>query len=101
MDYRESTLCLGTTDKLLCTCCGGQTHNVNSIITYGYYFLEYLPIFPVKRNTRVHCLQCQYVTEVARNSSDLKLIFSNFGLALFNKLRLLSTFSGSICIFYC
>ncbi|MCO4798986.1 MAG: sel1 repeat family protein [Colwelliaceae bacterium] len=96
MDYRESTLSLGTTDKLLCACCGGMNHNVNSIITYGYYFLEYLPIFPVKRGTKVHCLQCANVTEVAQNSPDIKLIFSNFSLALFNKLRLLSTFTGSI-----
>lgn len=98
MDYRESTLCLGTTDKLVCSCCGGNIHHVNSIITYGYYFLEYLPIFPVKRNTRVHCLQCQNETEVSGDSSDVKLIFSNIGLALFNKLRLLSTFTGSILI---
>ncbi len=98
MDYRESTLCLGTTDKLLCACCGGKTHRVNSIITYGYYFLEYLPIFPVKRNTQVHCLQCQNVLEVSGNSSDLKLIFSSFALAFFNKLRLLSTFTGSFLI---
>ncbi|WP_448550062.1 tetratricopeptide repeat protein [Thalassotalea fusca] len=98
MDYRESTLCLGTTDKLQCACCGGHIHNVNSIITYGYYFLEYLPIFPVKRNTQVHCLQCQNVTDVSRKSSDLKLIFSNFVLALFDKLRLLSTFTGSFLI---
>lgn len=96
MDYRESTLCLGTTDKLLCSCCGGQVHNVNSVITYGYYFLEYLPVFPIKRHTQVHCTQCQNETEVAGKSSELKLIFSNFGLALLNKLRLLSTFAGSI-----
>lgn len=98
MDYRESTLCIGTTDKLLCSCCGGKIHHVNSIITYGYYFLEYLPIFPIKRNTRVNCLQCQNETEVTGNSADLKLIFSNFSLTLFNKLRLLSTFTGSIII---
>jgi len=98
MDYRESTLSLGTTDKLLCSCCGGRFHVVNSIITYGYFFLEYLPIFPVKRNTRVQCLKCQNVSEVARHSSDLKLIFSNLGLAFLNKLRLLTTFSGSIVL---
>ncbi|GLX77127.1 hypothetical protein tinsulaeT_04670 [Thalassotalea insulae] len=98
MDYRESTLCLGTTDKLRCACCGGQTHSVNSIIIYGYYFLEYLPIFPVKRLTQVHCLQCQNVAEVPDNSSDLKLIFSSFALAFFNKLRLISTFTGSFLI---
>lgn len=98
MDYRESTLCLGTTDKLLCSCCGGHAHKVNSIITYGYLFLEYLPIFPVKRNTRVRCLQCHNITDITRNSSDLKLIFSNFGLAFFNKVRLLSTFAGSIML---
>jgi hypothetical protein len=98
MDYRESTLSLGTTDKLLCSCCGGRLHNVNSIITYGYYFLEYLPIYPVKRDTQVNCLQCKSVTEVAPNSSVRKLIFSHLGLAFFNKLRILSTFSGSIII---
>ncbi|WP_139302556.1 tetratricopeptide repeat protein [Thalassotalea sp. PP2-459] len=98
MDYRESTLCLGTTDKLHCSNCGGQTHSVNSIITYGYYFLEYLPIVPIKRNTQVHCLQCQSIVDIPRNSTDLSLIFSNFALALFNKLRLLSTFSGSFLI---
>lgn len=98
MDYRESTLSLGTTDKFKCTCCGGRLHNVNSIITYGYYFLEYLPIFPVKRDTRLHCLVCKNITEVARDSSDRKLIFSSISLAFFNKLRILSTFSGSIII---
>lgn len=98
MDYRESTLCLGMTDKLSCACCGGQTHRVNSIITYGYYFLEYLPILPIKRNTQVHCLQCQHVIDIPRNSPDLQLIFSNVTLALFNKLRLLSTFTGSFLI---
>lgn len=95
MDYRESTLCLGTTDKLQCSCCGGHIHNVNSIITYGYYFLEYLPMFPVKRNTQVRCLQCKAVSDVSRSSTDFKLIFSSFALAFFNKLRLLSTFTGS------
>ncbi len=98
MDYRESTISLGTTDKLLCPCCGSQQHSVNSVITYGFYFFEYLPIFPVKRDTRVHCLQCQNRAEVANNSSDIKLIFSDLTLAFFNKLRLLSTFAGSIII---
>ncbi|MEW6991239.1 tetratricopeptide repeat protein [Colwelliaceae bacterium 6441] len=98
MDYRESILNLGTTDKLHCACCGGKNHRVNSIITYGYLFLEYLPIFPVKRDTRLHCVQCENVTEVAKHSSVRKLIFSNLRLAFYNKLRLLSTFSGSMII---
>ena len=98
MDYRESTVSLGITDKLLCSCCGSQQHSVNSVITYGFYFFEYLPIFPVKRDTRVQCLQCQNLAEVTHNISDRKLIFSNFRLAFFNKLRLLSTFTGSIII---
>ena len=84
MDYRESKINLGTTDKLRCACCGGKLHNVNSVITYGYYFLEYLPLFPVKRDTKINCLQCENVTAVASNSSDLKLIFSNFRLASLN-----------------
>ena len=98
MDYRESTVSLGITDKLLCPCCGSQQHRVNSVITYGFYFFEYLPIFPVKRDTRVQCLQCQNLAEVAHNTSDRKRIFSDFSLAFFNKLRLLSTFTGSIII---
>jgi len=98
MDYRESTVSLGTTDKLLCPCCGSQQHTVNSVITYGFYFFEYLPIFPVKRDTRVQCLQCKNLAEVTQNTSDRKLIFSDFSLAFFNKLRLLSTFTGSIII---
>jgi len=98
MDYRESTLSLGITDKLLCPCCGNQQHSVNSVITYGFYFFEYLPIFPIKRDTRVQCLQCQNLAEVANNTSDRQLIFSDFGLAFFNKLRVLSTFTGSIII---
>lgn len=98
MDYRESIVSLGITDKLLCPCCGNQQHRVNSVITYGFYFFEYLPIFPVKRDTRLQCLTCRNVAEVTDNTSDLKLIFSNFTLAFFNKLRLLSTFTGSIII---
>jgi len=89
---------LGITDKLLCSSCGSQQHRVNSVITYGFYFFEYLPIFPVKRDTRVQCLQCQNLADVADNTFDRKLIFSDFGLAMFNKLRLLSTFTGSIII---
>ena len=95
MDYRESTMSLGITDKLLCPCCGSQQHRVNSVITYAFYFFEYLPIFPVKRDTRVQCLQCQHL---ANSAADRKLIFSDLGLAFFNKLRLLSTFTGSIII---
>ena len=98
MDYRESTMNLGITNKLLCSCCGSQQHRVNSVITYGFYFFEYLPIFPIKRDTRVQCVQCQHLVGVANNASDRKLIFSDFGLAFFNKLRLLSTFTGSILI---
>jgi len=98
MDYRESTMSLGVTDKLLCSCCGSQKHSVNSVITYGFYFFEYLPIFPVKRDTRVRCLQCKNVAEVTKNTQDRKLIFSDFSLVFFNKLRLLSTFTGSIII---
>ncbi|MCJ8321640.1 MAG: sel1 repeat family protein [Colwellia sp.] len=98
MDYRESIVSLGITDKLLCPCCGSQKHRVNSVITYGFYFLEYLPIFPVKRDTQVQCLQCQNLAEVINNTSDRKLVFSDFSLAFFNKLRLLSTFTGSIII---
>jgi len=98
MDYRESIVSLGITDKLLCSCCGSQQHSVNSVITYGFYFFEYLPIFPVKRDTRVQCLACKNLAEVTGNTSDLKLIFSNLTLAFFNKLRLLSTFTGSIII---
>ena len=98
MDYRESIVSLGITDKLLCPCCGSQQHRVNSVITYSFYFFEYLPIFPVKRDTRVECLQCQNRAEVTNNISDRKLIFSDFSLAFFNKLRLLSTFTGSIII---
>jgi TPR repeat protein len=96
MDYRESIVSLGITDKLLCPCCGNQQHRVNSVITYSFYFFEYLPIFPVKRDTRVQCLHCQNLAKVTHKSSDRKLIFSDFSLALFNKLRLLSTFTGSI-----
>jgi hypothetical protein len=96
MDYRESIVSLGITDKLLCPCCGNQQHRVNSVITYSFYFFEYLPIFPVKRDTRVQCLQCQNLAKVTHKSSDRKLIFSDFSLAFFNKLRLLSTFTGSI-----
>lgn len=95
MDYRESTMSLGITDKLLCSCCGSQQHRVNSVITYAFYFFEYLPIFPVKRDTKAQCLQCQHL---ANSASDQKLIFSDLGLAFFNKLRLLSTFTGSIII---
>ncbi len=98
MDYRESTVSLGITDKLRCSCCGNQQHSVNSVITYGFYFLEYLPIFPVKRDTRVQCLQCQNLADVANNKSKRKLVFSDLSLAFFNKLRLLSTFTGSIII---
>ncbi|KGJ91929.1 tetratricopeptide repeat protein [Colwellia psychrerythraea] len=98
MDYRESTVSLGITDKLLCPCCGSQQHRVNSVITYSFYFFEYLPIFPVKRDTKVQCLQCQNLAEVTNNNSDRKLVFSDFSLAFFNKLRLLSTFTGSIII---
>ncbi|PKG80956.1 hypothetical protein CXF85_19495 [Colwellia sp. 75C3] len=98
MDYRESTVSLGITDKLVCPCCGNQQHRVNSVITYSFYFFEYLPIFPVKRDTRVQCLQCQNLAEVTNNTSDRKRIFSDFSLAFFNKLRLLSTFTGSIII---
>jgi len=98
MDYRESTVSLGITDKLLCPCCGNQQHSVNSVITYSFYFFEYLPIFPVKRDTRVQCLQCQNLAEVTNNTSDRKLVFSDFSLAFLNKLRLLSTFTGSIII---
>ncbi|TPH18101.1 tetratricopeptide repeat protein [Litorilituus lipolyticus] len=96
MDYRESTVNLGTTDKLRCPCCGSQSHSVNSVITYSFYIIEYLPIFPVKRGTRVQCVQCQNLADVANNTSDSKLIFSDIALAFFNKLRLLSTFTGSI-----
>jgi hypothetical protein len=98
MDYRESTISLGTTDKLLCPCCGNQEHRVNSVITYAFYFFEYLPIFPIKRDTRVQCLQCQHFANVANSTPDRKLIFSDLSLAFFNKLRLLSTFTGSILI---
>jgi len=98
MDYRESTVSLGITDKLICPCCGNQQHSVNSVITYSFYFFEYLPIFPVKRDTRVQCLQCQNLAEVTNNTSDKKLVFSDFSLAFFNKLRLLSTFTGSIIL---
>ncbi|MGB2740212.1 MAG: hypothetical protein WBC60_06600 [Cognaticolwellia sp.] len=98
MDYRESTLSLGTTDKLLCPCCGSQQHRVNSVITYAFYFFEYLPIFPIKRGTRVQCLQCHHLAGIANDALDRKLIFSDLGLAFFNKLRLLSTFTGSILI---
>lgn len=98
MDYRESTISLGITNKLLCPCCGSQQHRVKSVITYAFYFFEYLPIFPVKRDTRVQCLQCQHLVEGANSASDKKLIFSDLGLAFFNKLRLLSTFTGSIII---
>ena len=98
MDYRQSTLSLGITDKILCPCCGNKQHRVNSVVTYGFYFFEYLPIFPVKRDTRVQCLQCQNLAEVTNKTSDRKLVFSDFSLAFFNKLRLLSTFTGSIII---
>jgi len=98
MDYRESTMSLGITDKLLCPCCGNQQHRVNSVITYGFYLFEYLPIFPVKRDTRVHCLQCKNVAEVSKNTAERKLIFSDLSLAFLSKLRLLSTFTGSIII---
>ena len=98
MDYRESTVSLGITDKLLCSCCGNQQHSVNSVISYSFYFFEYLPIFPVKRDTRVQCLQCKNLADITDNTSDKKLVFSDFSLAFFNKLRLLSTFTGSIII---
>jgi len=98
MDYRESTMSLGITDKLLCSCCGSQQHRVNSVITYAFYFFEYLPIFPVKRDTRVQCVECQHLVGVADKPADRKLIFSDLGLAFFSKLRLLSTFTGSILI---
>jgi len=98
MDYRESTVSLGVTDKLICPCCGSQQHSVNSVITYSFYFFEYLPIFPVKRDTRVQCVQCKNLADVANNTSDRKLVFSDVTLAFFNKLRLLSTFTGSIII---
>ena len=98
MDYRESTMSLGITDKLLCSCCGSQQHRVNSVITYAFYFFEYLPIFPIKRDTRVQCVECQHLVGVADNPADRKLIFSDLGLAFFSKLRLLSTFTGSILI---
>lgn len=98
MDFRESTVSLGITNKLLCPCCGSQQHCVNSVITYSFYFFEYLPIFPIKRDTQVQCLQCQNLAEVTRNKSDRKLIFSDFSLSLFNKLRLFSTFTGSLII---
>jgi hypothetical protein len=98
MDYRESTMSLGITDKLLCPCCGSQQHRVNSVITYGFLFVEYLPIFPVKSDTRVQCLQCKNLAEVTHNTSNRKLVFSDLSLAFFNKIRLLSTFTGSIII---
>jgi len=98
MDYRESTVSLGITDKLVCSCCGSQQHSVNSVITYSFYFFEYLPIFPVKRDTLVQCVHCKNLADVANNTLDRKLVFSDLILVFFNKLRLLSTFTGSIII---
>ncbi len=46
----------------------------------------------------MQCVACKNLAQVTDNTSELKLIFSNLTLAFFNKLRLLSTFTGSIII---
>jgi len=98
MDYRESTLTVGCTEKVTCIHCGGHQHQVQSVITYGFYFLEYLPLFPVSRKTLVNCLQCQASSNINDQVQQKKQIFSDWLITLFLNLRLLSTFTGSFLI---
>ena len=95
MEYSESIVQGGLTDKLVCQSCGSREHQLKGIIKYGFFFLECLPFFPVKKTPVIQCCQCRKVTD---NASLPRALFNEFSALLFPFYRLVSKFAGVLLI---
>jgi len=66
VEYSDSVIQGGFTEDITCSTCGTNQHSVKGVIKYGFFFLESLPFFPVKKTTVIECTQCHHLVDNAQ-----------------------------------
>jgi len=61
MEYGHWVLAGGETNELSCCHCQHEQFTVTGKIKYAFFFLQYLPFIPLKREVILTCNQCQQV----------------------------------------
>jgi hypothetical protein len=93
MEYSESIIQGSVIDELTCPDCGGNHHQVKGVIKYAFFFIEFIPFFPVEKNTVIQCQQCWAKADVnTLPKQRLKELSKN----LFPAWRLISKFVGTL-----
>jgi hypothetical protein len=91
VEYSESVIQGGFTEQVTCSHCGGSHHSIKGIIKYGFFFLESLPFFPVKKTTIIECTQCHHLADNEQLPVDQ---LSHINKAIFKFHHFLSKFAG-------
>lgn len=91
MEYTESIIHGGITNEITCVECGATEHKVKGIIKSAFFFVEFLPVFPVQKMPFIECAQCQLVS---KSSAIPKSSMKKINARLFPFYRLASKFIG-------
>jgi ribosomal protein L40E len=63
MEYTESIIQGGMTNEIICRECGATEHKVTGIIKSAFFFVEFLPVFPVQKMPIIECAHCQLISK--------------------------------------
>jgi len=96
VEYSESVIQGGFTEKVTCANCGTKHHSIKGVIKYGFFFLESLPFFPVKKTTVIECTQCH---QLADNELLPAEQLKSINKALYKSYHFISKFAGIYFIF--
>lgn len=90
MEYGHLVLTGGETNELSCCHCQHEQFTIKGKIKYVFFFLQYLPFIPLKREVILTCNQCQQVHNNALTSD----VISNIKKRLFKFYIILPMFTG-------
>ena len=92
MEYGHMVLAGGETNELSCLHCQHEHFTIKGNIKYAFFFLQYLPFVPLKREVVLTCNQCHQVHNNALKSD----IFRDIKKRLFKFYIILPMFTGLI-----
>ncbi|MFT5757277.1 MAG: hypothetical protein ACI9LM_002006 [Alteromonadaceae bacterium] len=95
MEYSESVIQGGFTEQVICSHCGASHHSIKGVIKYGFFFLESLPFFPVKKTTVIECTQCHHLADNTKLPVEQ---LTNINKATFKFYHFLKQFAGVFLI---
>ncbi|NQZ80199.1 MAG: sel1 repeat family protein [Colwellia sp.] len=91
MEYSESVVRGGFTEQVICSRCGSKHHSIKGVIKYGFFFLESIPFFPIKKTAVIECTQCHQLADNTQLSAEQ---LKSINKATFKFYHFISKFTG-------